>query len=479
FGRVLGGDPAHRITVMSSFFGAVALCALFLVLRKFGLSIGIALAGSVIYGLSFVFWWSAIRAEVYTLSIFTFLVSLWLALHTFEKPTLLRAAVAAVGLGLTMSGHLSFAPAVLVLGLMILFLKPFRSNWYLNWPVIAVAFIAGFAPYLYLVWADSAGLPINYLDYTIELGSKQYGLTENTFSNSFRRVFWLIAGQESIRSLHSLRVMARTSMQLVISQFVYQFSILALPVFILGGRDLLKNPGKKTWVLSGIFITSVIFCVIAGTRRMLLVFSLPMTITIAIVISFGIQSLLRKCRGNRIPHRLLVIFAGIILTVLMVGTSHLIRYHWDRSKAIKTSMKVMLDTGPPVDSIFPNFNDYWKPRIRGEQIMKLLPENSLVVFQWKYMVLFYLHHVEGMRPDIKLDSYDPYHFIRLRRWADKYDLASHPIVFVGRVTGLVDDIEGLVELPIDEEESIYICWGPLKYNKDSRFIKDDSHDLTP
>ena len=187
FGRVLGGDPAHRITVMSSFFGAVALCALFLVLRKFGLSIGIALAGSVIYGLSFVFWWSAIRAEVYTLSIFIFLVSLWLVLHTFEKPTLLRAAAAALGLGLTMSGHLSFAPAVLVLGLMIIFLKPFRSNWYFNWPVIAVAFIAGFTPYLYLVWADSAGLPINYLDYTIELGSKQYGLTEDTFSNPFRR----------------------------------------------------------------------------------------------------------------------------------------------------------------------------------------------------------------------------------------------------------------------------------------------------
>ena len=137
-------------------------------------------------------------------------------------------------------------------------------------------------------------------------------------------------------------------------------------------------------------------------------------------------------------------------------------------------MKVMLDTGPPVDSIFPNFNDYWKARIRGEQVMKLLPENSLVVFQWKYMVLFYLQHVEDMRPDIELDPYDPYHFIRLRRWADKYDLATHPIVFIGRLGGLVDDIEGLVELPAGDEESLYICRGPLKWKKDSIFIKDDS-----
>ena len=117
FGRILGGDPAYRITVMNSFFGAAALCALFMVLRKFGLSTGIALVGSMIYGLSFAFWWSAIRAEVYTLSVFMFLVSLWLVLHAFEKPTLARAAAASVGLGLTITCHVSFAPAILVLGL--------------------------------------------------------------------------------------------------------------------------------------------------------------------------------------------------------------------------------------------------------------------------------------------------------------------------------------------------------------------------
>ena len=475
FGGILGGDPAHRITVMSSFFGAAALCALFMVLRKFGLSTGIALAGSVIFGLGFTFWWSAIRAEVYSLSVFMFLVGLWLALHAFEKPTLPRAAAASLGLGLSMTGHLSFAPAVMVLGLMILFLKPLRLNWRLTWPVIAIAFIAGLTPYLYLVWADSAGLPVNYLDYTIELGTQQYGLTENAFRNPFRRVFWLIAGQESSRTnLHSLLALALTSMQFIISLFIYQFSVLALPLFIIGGWNLLKNPGKKTWALFGIVITSAILCVVMGNRRLLLIFEWPMTLAITIFISFGMQSLIRKRIGNRAPRRSLVISTGIILTILLVGTSHLIRHHWHRSNAIRAPMKVMLDSGPPVDTVVPNFNDYWKPRINGEKIMKLLPENSLVVFKWRYMNLYYLHHVEGMRPDIELEPYNPHHFIRLRRWEDKYDLAARPIVFVGRVGGLVDDIEGLVELPIDEEESMYICRGPLIYNKDSRLIKDSN-----
>ncbi len=475
FGKILGGDPAHRITVMSSFFGAIALCILFLVLMKLGLSAGIALAGSVIYGLSFFFWWSAIRTEVYTLSIFIFLVSLWLVLHAFERPTLPRAIAASVGLGLCMTGHLSFAPAVLVLGIMILLLKPIRSNWLLNWPVIAISFVAGLTPYLYLVWADSADFPMNYLDYKLELSTMQYGLTEETFTNPFKRVFYLIGGPESIRTnLHSLLAMARTSIQLVISQFIYQFSILSLPVFLLGTWTLLKNHDRKTWALSGIFVTSAILCVLMGNRRMLLIFSMPMTIVIAIVISYGMHSLLSKCAGSGKSRRLFTISTGIALTLLIVGTTHLIRYHWARSEAIETPMKVILDSGPPVDSVIPNFNDYREPRIRGEQIMRLLPDNSMAVFKWKYMVLFYLQHVEGMRPDIKLEPYDAHHFARLRRWADKYDLATHPIVFIGRVGGLVDDIEGLVELPVDEEESLYICRGPLKYNKDSIFIKDDS-----
>jgi hypothetical protein len=475
FGGVLGGDQAHRITMMSVFFGALAVCALFLVLIKLGLPVWAALAGSVVYGLSFTFWWSAIRAEVYTISIFIYLVSFWLVLHTFEKPTLARAACAAVCLGLTMTGHLAFAPAVMVLGLMLAFIKPEKAKWPVYWSLLLVSFIAGLTPYLYLVWADSCDYPMNYLDYTIELSTRQFGLTEETFSNPFRRVFWLIGGQESTQTLTTSdwRVMARTSMQLAITEFIYQFGLLAFPVFIIGAWRLLKKQNRKVWALVCIFIASTVFCVALGNRRLLPIFAMPLTITSAIVISFGILAIRDWLAGDRKHLRFREISAGTILLALMIATPHLIRGPWDRS-GIKNSMKIVLEAGPEINTVIPTLRGYMGPRIYGERILELVPPNSYVVGKWKIMVLYYLHYVEGMRPDIELDPYYPHHFIRLQRWAEKHDLETHPIVFIGKISGLVDDIIGLTEVPIDENESLYICRGPLKWNKSSRWIKDDS-----
>ena len=476
FGKVLGGDPAHRITIMSAFFGAAAVCVLFLVLMKLGLPVWAALAGSVVYGLSFTFWWSAIRAEVYTLSIFLFLTSLWLVLHTFEKPTLARAASAAVWLGLTMTGHLAFAPAVLILGLMLAFKKPEESKWPVYWPLLLITFIAGLSPYLYLVWADSGDYPMNYLKYSIELSSRQFGLTEETFSNPFRRIFWLIAGQEShpTINLYSCRAMARLSMQLAITEFIYQFGILGLPVFIIGAWKLLKKPNRNTWALVGLFTTTAVFCVALANSRMLPIFAMPQTITVAIIIAFGILALRERLAGNRKHLRFREISVGIVSFGLMIATPHLIRGPWNQSGAIKESMKIILEAGPEIKTIIPTLKDYMEPRIYGERVLKLVPPNSLVVGKWKIMVLYYLHYVEGMRPDIELEPYYPHHYIRLKRWEEEHDLASHPIVFVGSMSGMVEDLIGLIKIPVDEKESIHICRGPLKWKKTVGWIKDDS-----
>jgi hypothetical protein len=463
FGRILGGDPAHRITVMSCFFGAAAVCALYMVLRKLRLSAGVSAAGAVIYGLSFIFWWSAIRAEVYTLAIFVFMAGLWLVLHAFEKPTLPRAAAASAVLGLSLTGHLAGAPAVLVLGAMLLFMKPYRARWHAAWPVMAGSFIAGLVPYLYLVWADSAHLPMNYLDYTIELGSRQFGLSESTFSNPFRRVFWLLAGDESRQThIHDVRFMARTTMQLGVTLFVYQFSLLAIPLFAIGGWNLLRHRDRKTWMLAGMLLASAVFCVIVGNRRMVMIYAWPMAIATAIVLSFGLSSLLSTISGGGSQHRARTVVAGVLITITLVVSAHLIRYYWDGQEKIKTSMKIAMEQETPFEGILPDLSGYREPRILGEEIMRLIPENALVVFKWKYTILYYLHYIEGARPDISMDPYYPSHLIRLRRWAETHDLNRCPIVFVGRVGGLIDDFEGLVEVPVDGGVDLYIFRGPFE-----------------
>jgi hypothetical protein len=462
FGRLPGGDPARRITAMSAFFAAASVCALFLVLKKYGLSTGIALAGAMVYGFSFTFWWSAIRAEVYTLSIFLFLTSLWLVLHALERPSLARASMAAAALGLAMTGHHAFAPAVLVLGLVLAFNTPAGSRRAIYWPVLGAAFIAGLAPYAYCMWADSTGCPMNYLRYSIELSSGQYGLTEETFTNPFRRLFWLVRGGDAASiNLLDPGELARTSVQLFITQFIYQFGIIALPVFVLGIYHLLKNRDRKTWILFGTILTAAVFSIVIGNRRMLPIFAMPITIFVAIAISFGLLALRRRIFGDRkhlTPREALIV---ILFVAAMIATPHLVRCSWDRSTAIKNSMKVLVEAEPEITTIIPTLRDYKEPRIFGERVLQLAPRNALIVGSWDIMALYYLHHVEGMRPDIALEPYFLEHYVRLERWEEQYDLMERPIVFIGRITGRIEDSANLEEIAVDEKSSMYVCRGPL------------------
>ncbi len=462
FGRLPGGDPARRITAMSAFFAAASVCALLLVLKKYGLSTGIAFVGAITYGFSFTFWWSAIRAEVYTLSIFLFLTSLWLTLHALEKPSLARSSAAAAALGLSMTGHHAFAPAVLVLGLVLAFKRPPGSNRAVYLIVLLAAFIAGLAPYAYCMWADASGCPMNYLRYSIELSSGQHGLTEETFNDPFSRLFWLVRGGEAATTnLQDPGELVRTSVQLFITQFIYQFGIVALPIFALGIYHLIKKRDTKAWILFVTIVASSVFSIAIGNRRLLPIFAMPVTIFVGIAISFGLLVLRRRFLGSEkglSPPGMLIVISFV---AAMIATPHFTRHTWDRSTAIKDSMKVLVEAEPQIQTIIPTLRDYKDPRIFGERILRIVPRNALIVGLWDIMTLYYLHHAEGMRPDIVLEPYFPEHYVRLKRWDKRYDLRERPIVFVGRITSRMANLEQLEEIAVDEKSSMYVCRGPF------------------
>ena len=55
-------DHAYRINFMSSFLGALALGLMVILLRTLGLSLRAAFAGALLYGFTYTFWDSALRA---------------------------------------------------------------------------------------------------------------------------------------------------------------------------------------------------------------------------------------------------------------------------------------------------------------------------------------------------------------------------------------------------------------------------------
>jgi len=84
-GRLLPGNPAWRMNLMTAGFGAVSAGLVGVVLIELGISPGAALAGALIYGASFTFWRDSLGCEVYTLAIALFLIATWRSVLAFRS----------------------------------------------------------------------------------------------------------------------------------------------------------------------------------------------------------------------------------------------------------------------------------------------------------------------------------------------------------------------------------------------------------
>jgi hypothetical protein len=466
FGRVLAGDEAHRITVMSAIFGAAAVCAFIVVLLKLALPLWAATAGAVIYALSFTFFWSAIRTEVYTIAIFVFFIGLWLTLHALEKPIPSRAAAAGLFLGLVLTGHLTFVPPVIVMLLALFAVRPVETASRPKYiAALAAALIIGLLPYLYLVWADRAGYPMNYLDLKIEPAGGQYGLTPETFDDPWERIPWLIHGRESqpVVFLVHLRPMIRQIQRVLSIEFIYHFGPVALPLFVLGMYEMIRRLRRKAALLLGIIAASSLFGAGFGIGRMLQIFLIPSTIGIAVTVSFGIRHLIERIawgagRMHRIRYAVLV-----ALVVVIVLTPHALRVRLQDSPSFPHDMKMHVEGEPDIRTFIPTLHDFWEPRLYGERVLELVPENAFVLGKWKeIMVLYYLRCVEGARQDIALDEYVPAHYIRLNRWQERHDLSMHPIVFLRHPSELAAAIADVETLRVNNEPFMFIRREPFE-----------------
>jgi hypothetical protein len=474
FGSILGGEPAHRITVMSAVFGAASICAFITVLLKLGLPMWGAVSGALVYAMSFTFFWSSIRTEVYTVAIFMFFIGLWLSLHALEHPGPKRVAGAGLFLGLVLTGHLAFAPAVMVILIALVVARPAEGGSRTKYiSVLAVTFISGLLPYLYLFWADRAGYPMNYLQYTIEPAGNQYGLTAERFDDLWERIPWLIFGKESqpVIFLVHPRPMVWQVLRVLSIEFIYHFGPVAIPLFLLGIYQALRKLMRRSWLIFGIIIASAVFGAGFGPGRMLQIFIIPSTIGVAMTVSFGIWYLVERLAGDpavsdgpggrRLTCRAYVLLAAVTCSIIFLP--HSLRIFLEDSRTFPGDFKMQVEGEPEIDTFVPRLDDFREPRQYGERVLRQIPEGSLVVGKWKeIMTLYYLHYIEGERPDISLEPYDVAHYIRLNRWQDKHDIVSRPIVFLRHPSELQVDVTEVDTFVVNGDEAIYILDRPFE-----------------
>src|SRR5439155_21517943 len=145
-----------------------------------------------------------LRAEVYTVGIFLGLVASWrslVALRTGRRRDLL---VAGFFLGLALAGHLAFAPLVAVLGLALAW-RMVKSEPGPSAPALApiaslaglgLAFVAGLAPYLYIVWVDAHHPVVDYFDLVMQV-KNPLALPRPDFDTPWKHLLWLLTGRNN------------------------------------------------------------------------------------------------------------------------------------------------------------------------------------------------------------------------------------------------------------------------------------------
>ena len=446
FGKLLGGDPARRMNHMSAFFGAASVCLLLLIQRKLGISQALAVGGALIYATSFTFWWNAIQAEVYTVSIFLFLASLWLSLRALERPVTGRIVLAGFSLGLVLTGHLAFAPAVAAMGILLILRKPVDGA-----PraacvsLLAMSFILGLTPYLYLVWITHGNHPMDYLRYIIEPKVGQFGTTEKAFDNPWGRVLWLFSGkQEQLQCCFTdPRGIARNLAHMALVEFVYHYGPIAGPFFMWGAWQFARKGNAKRSLILAILIASALFCMLVDHPRMQHIFMMPLTIASAILITFGISSVLHILFDGRVNAPRLKIFAGVIVLATIILTPHALRVCAEGSQHLPPKWKMPIESPEPemrsALSLVPNLRDYRGPGMYGTRALELIPPNALVVCNFfEFTVLANLHYVQKRRPDITLELGFPEHLRHLTEWEKSHDLPTHPIVFTRQIPELME-----------------------------------------
>jgi hypothetical protein len=145
------GDLAHRINLMASVFGAVAVANLYLLLRLWlGKSLP-ALIGSITLAVSWTFWSNAVIAEVYTLfaaALFAELICLLQYIKTRKTGWLYLLALLN---GLSIANHLWAVFGFICYAVLCFILVGQRQINLKNLLIIILLWVTGAGPYEYLI----------------------------------------------------------------------------------------------------------------------------------------------------------------------------------------------------------------------------------------------------------------------------------------------------------------------------------------
>jgi hypothetical protein len=362
-------NPIVPGNLLSAIFASGGCGMLFLIVRRFGLSITAALVASLAYGFSNAFWSQAIIIEVYSLGVLTFLISFYCGLRFSEQGERRWLYYLALSYGLALSNHWPIvvlsSPAILLVMLnqWQAFLMCLRSISF--WLVCLLLLLLGLSPYLTLLQANP------------EIAV--YG-PNHTFADLLRYVN---------RSMYSdVKIGATTWDKWQYSLWLWshsnqQLGLFCLPVILLG---LIQS--FRRWSIW--YATGLVFMYLATTQIL--------NLLLGFTFEYRYQSIFH-------PYPLI---AYVSLAIwLGLGADQL--SDWLRNKKVAGHYVMLFCLSLPLGALITNYGQNTRAQTQfvelyGRTLLEALPENSVLFTygDFEVDVLFYLQQVEGVRPDIEI-----------------------------------------------------------------------------
>ena len=356
----------NRVAALSALFASAGVGLFLLLGLRMGLSRTAAGTGALLLGFSFPVWAVAVDVEVYSLSLML-VVLLWLAVESAERggPLLFLAYLA----GLTLTNHMSAASTVL--GVALTVILSYRRALARRIPVLALLFLLGVSPYLFLVLRARAG--------PLFAWGNPYNL---------ERLYWHVTGRQYqvwmfSQSMAELVRNAGRGAALLARSFIY----VLVPVVFYGAVLLFR---RRRSLAIGLAVSAVVAFAYAVNYSIpdIESYYLPCLVALAVFGVVGLDELVR--RMGRWRHA--VWAAGLAALALNVGTAS----KQGDYVAYDTAMNTLTSAGQDATII----TDWWDV----------------------YSPVFYLQHVEQTRPDVCMIDKE----LLRRSWYFKYLARAYP-----------------------------------------------------
>lgn len=366
------GSVACKVNWLSAILAGIAAGVLCRILQRFfQVTSFTAAGGSLCFAWGRHLWSQAVIAEVYTLHILLFCLSLYFLLAWRETGRNSALYATALCVGLSLSNHHLTILIVPVIGLFVLIYRP-RIFLSLKTVGLALFFLAlGLLPYLYLPLAAGKGPylnwgdPVSWSSFLRHVLRQQYGDEAMHTTRSFHRF------------LGHLGILGHWNLQ--------QYTLAAVPLIVAGMMDLLRRKKFLFYFTLSLFLMN--------------------TVVLAEITNFNFQ------RQELYCNRVFVLAAYVISAVWLTGGAARIGAELVRLLPARRIVSNALGAAIlPLLAIIVFYSNYQTNNMRhyyyasdhAGNILNSLEEDAIIIPSGDHNTfpLIYRHYVENLRPDV-------------------------------------------------------------------------------